>query len=86
MNTMRSEIRTSQRRWRTDGREGTNRQSRPNESSGNPQKSYQRYVNLAREAASIGDMIEMENCYQHAEHYFRMLSVDNVAVVGTPRR
>jgi hypothetical protein len=52
---------------------------RSNESSGNPQKSYQRYVSLAREAASIGDMIEMENCYQHAEHYFRLLSADNVA-------
>ena len=72
MNTMRSEIRTPQRRWRTDGREGAERPLRSNESSGTPQKSYQRYVNLARDAAAIGDMIEMENCYQHAEHYFRM--------------
>ena len=80
MSTMRSENRTPQRRWRTDGREGTDRQLRSNESSGNPQKSYLRYVNLAREAASVGDMIEMENCYQHAEHYFRMQRADNVAV------
>jgi hypothetical protein len=27
---------------------------------------------LAREANSNGDLIEAENCYQHAEHYFRL--------------
>jgi hypothetical protein len=21
----------------------------------------------------VGDVIEMENCYQHAEHYFRIM-------------
>jgi len=37
------------------------------------QRTYQRYLALARAAASTGDMIEMENYYQHAEHYFRVM-------------
>ena len=44
-----------------------------NGSPGNAQKNYERYMALAREAARSGDTIEMENCYQHAEHYFRMM-------------
>ena len=44
-----------------------------NGSSGNAEKYYDRYMALAREAASAGDMIEMENCYQHAEHFFRTM-------------
>jgi hypothetical protein len=28
---------------------------------------------LTREAAARGDMIEAENLYQHAEHYFRQM-------------
>ena len=41
--------------------------------SGNAQAKYERYVALAREAAAAGDVIEMENFYQHAEHYFRVV-------------
>ena len=41
--------------------------------SGNAQRNYERYLALAREAALSGDNIEMENCYQHAEHYFRVM-------------
>jgi hypothetical protein len=37
------------------------------------QRNYERYVALARAAASSGDIVEMENCYQHAEHYFRVM-------------
>ncbi|MGE0850675.1 MAG: DUF4167 domain-containing protein [Hyphomicrobiaceae bacterium] len=44
-----------------------------NGSPGNAQRNYERYMALAREAALSGDTIEMENCYQHAEHYFRMM-------------
>jgi hypothetical protein len=44
-----------------------------NGSSGNAQRNYERYLALAREAALSGDTIEMENCYQHAEHYFRVM-------------
>jgi len=28
---------------------------------------------LARAAAQAGDAVESENCYQHAEHYFRLM-------------
>ena len=37
------------------------------------QRNYERYLALAREAALKGDTIEMQNCYQHAEHYFRVM-------------
>jgi hypothetical protein len=40
---------------------------------GNWQRSRDRYLALARAAASSGDAIEAENCYQHAEHYFRLM-------------
>ena len=46
---------------------------RLNNTSGNAERNYERYLALAREAASKGDTIEMENCYQHAEHYFRVM-------------
>jgi hypothetical protein len=39
-----------------------------------PQGSYERYMALARAARSKGDATEMENCYQHAEHYFRLMN------------
>ena len=37
------------------------------------QRNYERYLALAREAAFKGDTVEIENCYQHAEHYFRVM-------------
>jgi len=39
---------------------------------GTAQQIFERYVVLAREAASSGDRIAAENFYQHAEHYFRI--------------
>src|SRR3954462_10007715 len=33
---------------------------------------FERYIALAREAAIGGDSIAAENCFQHAEHYFRI--------------
>jgi hypothetical protein len=47
---------------------------RPNGSVGNAHQKYERYVALAREASSNGDTVEAENYYQHAEHYFRVMS------------
>jgi uncharacterized protein DUF4167 len=44
-----------------------------NGSGNNAQRNYERYIALAREAALSGDSVEMENCYQHAEHYFRVM-------------
>ena len=42
----------------------------------NAQRSYERYLALARAEAQSGNMIGAENYYQHAEHYFRSMSAD----------
>ena len=47
---------------------------RRSDSSANPQESFERYVMLARAAAASGDTIETERHFQHAEHYFRLMS------------
>jgi hypothetical protein len=39
----------------------------------NFQRSYERYVSLARAEALTGDRIVAENYSQHAEHYFRAM-------------
>ena len=39
----------------------------------NARQQYERYLARARGAQLAGDVVEMENCYQHAEHYFRVL-------------
>jgi Domain of unknown function (DUF4167) len=46
---------------------------RPQYGAGNPRQHYERYLALARDAQRLGDVIETENCYQHAEHYFRVM-------------
>ena len=40
--------------------------------------SYERYMALARAAGSAGDATEIENYYQHAEHYLRMMKEQGV--------
>jgi Domain of unknown function (DUF4167) len=40
----------------------------------NARQNYERYTNMAKDAARRGDAVEAENCYQHAEHYFRVMS------------
>ncbi|WP_087121360.1 DUF4167 domain-containing protein [Brevundimonas sp. SH203] len=40
---------------------------------GNAQTVYERYQQLARDAASSGDRVLAENYQQHAEHYYRVL-------------
>ena len=49
------------------------RSSAPGRDHGNASRSYERYIALAKEATSKGDMIEAENFYQHPEHYFRVM-------------
>jgi uncharacterized protein DUF4167 len=39
----------------------------------NAQRSYERYLALARAEAQTGNVIAAENYYQHAEHYFRSI-------------
>jgi hypothetical protein len=46
--------------------------SRPQTTADTRQR-YERYLTRARKAQIAGDAIEMENCYQHAEHYLRVM-------------
>ena len=46
---------------------------RPRDGTGNARQHYERYLARARAAQQAGDQVEMENCYQHAEHYFRVM-------------
>jgi hypothetical protein len=43
------------------------------QNAGNPRQRDEQYLVRAREAQLSGAVIEMENCYQHVEHYFRVL-------------
>lgn len=43
---------------------------------GNAYQVFERYIAMAREAASAGDRIAAENLYQHAEHYYRIMNAD----------
>jgi len=44
---------------------------------GNAHQVMERYLALARDASSQDDRVTAENCYQHAEHYFRLLNAYN---------
>ena len=74
MQQRRSGIQRPQRRHpagpqnRADPRRGRN-----GAGGGNARQNYERYLELARDAARRGDPVEAENCYQHAEHYFRVM-------------
>jgi hypothetical protein len=43
------------------------------------QRSYERYLALAQEEARSGNVVAAENYYQHAEHYFRVMSSNGAA-------
>ena len=43
---------------------------------GTAQQVVDKYQALAREAATAGDPVKAENYYQHAEHYYRVLSAN----------
>jgi hypothetical protein len=44
--------------------------------SHNARRNYDRYVALAKTELQAGDRVAAENYYQHAEHYFRLISPD----------
>lgn len=63
------------------GRKHVNPLSRSYESNGpdvkvrgNPATIAEKYVQLARDAQASGDSVMAENYFQHAEHYFRIIS------------
>ena len=45
----------------------------PRPTFANARNNYERYSSLAKDAARRGDVIEAENLYQHAEHYYRVM-------------
>lgn len=49
---------------------------------GTPQQLVEKYMALARDAATAGDRVMAENYSQHAEHYARLM----LSVMPTPRR
>ena len=52
---------------------------RPHNGGGNVRQAYERYLVLARQAQLAGDDVEMERCYQFAEHYFRVIRAANAS-------
>jgi Domain of unknown function (DUF4167) len=52
---------------------------------GNAYQVFERYVALAREAATSGDRIAAESFYQHAEHYFRIMNANGEGQPNAPR-
>ena len=50
----------------------------PGNDLANAKRNYERYMALARAASLTGDSVETENCYQHAEHYFRLMKGQTV--------
>jgi hypothetical protein len=55
----------------------SNRRAQNGDRSGSAQsrngKDYERYLALARAETQIGNTVDAENYYQHAEHYFRSM-------------
>jgi len=50
------------------------------------QRSYERYLTLAQTEALSGNVVGAENYYQHAEHYFRSMSLDGGTAQETSPR
>jgi hypothetical protein len=60
---------------------GTNMSAVRSPSNGfqSAQRTYERYLALAQEEARSGNVVGAENYYQHAEHYFRLMSASRAA-------
>ena len=54
----------------------------PGRNNQNAAKLIDKYNNLAREALSSGDKILSENYLQHADHFSRILSLQEVSKLG----
>ena len=53
---------------------------------GNPQQSVEKYLILARDAASLGDPVTAENYYQYADHYYRVAIASRIPRPSSPER
>jgi hypothetical protein len=59
----------------------TSNTARPeSKGSQSAQRNYERYLALAQAEVRAGNVIGAENYYQHAEHYFRLMSTDRGTV------
>ena len=65
---------TRQRQWTQDS---LGRHANPEARSQNAQRSYERYLAFAEAETRAGNSIAAENYYQHAEHYYRVMSLDS---------
>jgi hypothetical protein len=54
-------------------------------SSQSAQRNHEHYLALARVEAQAGNPVGAENYYQHAEHYFRLMSSISEKATGRPR-
>tara|TARA_B100001142_G_C14308973_1_gene645894 strand:+ start:331 stop:735 length:405 start_codon:yes stop_codon:yes gene_type:complete len=83
-NGRRSNFRRNDRNFKTNGERskfGSNfsknenfQRKTPGRNNHNASKLIEKYSNLAREALSSGDKILSENYFQHADHFTRVLS------------
>ena len=62
-------VRQGERKIRLSSDAGQDRR----QASGDWKQRRDRYLALAQAAALAGDVVEAENYYQHAEHYFRLM-------------
>ena len=49
---------------------------------GTSQQLFEKYLQLGRDATSVGDRVMAESYFQHAEHYFRILNAMNQAAAA----
>ncbi len=68
---------------RGNGRTGGNPRTQTNKNNGqavkgggNARQVMERYLALAREATSAGDRITAEGYFQHADHYYRVMTAN----------
>ena len=57
-------------------RTNTNAVRLPSNRFQSAQRSYERYLSLAQDEARSGNIVGAENYFQHAEHYFRLMSAN----------
>lgn len=59
---------------RSGGNQGKSGPGRPHQRRNQASDQYNKYMNLAKEAAASGDDITAETYYQHADHYYRVMN------------
>ena len=87
-NNRRNNFRRNDRSYKSNGERGkftnnfTNNENFqrkiPGRNNHNASKLIEKYNNLAREALSVGDKILSENYFQHADHFTRILSEQEI--------